>query len=231
MPATARPSRQKWAVISIAAVVLAAGLAAGVRYIRRHVLPADYYQVEVQWQAQRSRQLDGAIVFLGDSQTAGFATSSVAARAENFGISGDLVDRAIWRIPKYRLNGAKAIVVEFGINDLWMHQTHRFEQRYEMLLALLPPGVPVYAMAVFPLAATGEAALELHDTRQRIPALNKQIAAACRQRPGCRYVDMTKALSGPDGYLRPEYAEADGVHLSAAGYRVWAAGLGPLLPE
>ena len=227
MSAIGRPSWH-WLVVVGVVALLIVGVAAGARYLRQHSL-ADIYQVEVQQQVRRSQQIDGATVFFGDSQTARFAASSVAAHTENFGITGDILDRALWRVPRYRLTGAKTFVIEFGINDYWLHVTDGFGLKYKNLLNLLPAGVPVIAIAIFPITAEAANTLGMKDALQAIPALNAQIAAACRQRPNCRFVDLAKSLRGPNGYLRPQYAETDGIHLSTAGYRIWSAALKPIL--
>lgn len=230
MSAIIRLSREKLVIIGMVALLLAGSLMAivCVRYLQRHYSAIAHYN-EVRLQIRRSQQAKDAAIFFGDSLMEGFATSSVMATSENFGITSDTLDRAIARIPQYNLAGARIIVLEFGINDIWLQQTEGFAQKYKQILNLLPRGVPVVAMGISAITAKGEQTLQRNDTRQIIPALNRQIAEACGRRTECLFVDTTQSMRDVDGFLSAQYAEADGVHLSTAGYRMWAAVLRPLL--
>ena len=50
---------------------------------------------------------------------------------------------------------------------------------------------------------------------------NQLIADETDKRVGYQYIDMTTPLLGTNGQPRREFFEADGLHLSPAGYRVW----------
>jgi lysophospholipase L1-like esterase len=43
-----------------------------------------------------------------------------------------------------------------------------------------------------------------------------------------KYLDITPALSGPDGEISPRFS-LEGLHLTDAGYESWAAQLTPTL--
>lgn len=59
---------------------------------------------------------------------------------------------------------------------------------------------------------------------------NRLIAEMLARYPKAQWVDVASPLFGADGQPKAEYFVADGLHLSPAGYKVWAEVLGPLLP-
>ncbi len=60
----------------------------------------------------------------------------------------------------------------------------------------------------------------------RIADTNRLFAAELSGRAAARYVDVHAPMLGPDGRPRPDLYAADGLHLSQAGYRVWAEVVG-----
>ncbi|HEY6179651.1 MAG TPA: GDSL-type esterase/lipase family protein, partial [Kofleriaceae bacterium] len=62
-------------------------------------------------------------------------------------------------------------------------------------------------------------------TVQRANALLAHAAAAS----GADWLDVNRLLADASGELDPRYS-SDGLHLTAAGYRVWAGALRPYLP-
>ncbi len=58
---------------------------------------------------------------------------------------------------------------------------------------------------------------------------NALIEQFCRREPGLVYVDVATPLLDADGKPRRELFRADGLHLNANGYAVWAAVLRPYL--
>jgi len=55
-----------------------------------------------------------------------------------------------------------------------------------------------------------------------IRSANEMIRARIASRPNSDYVDVFAPMLGPDGLPRPELYAGDGLHLSRAGYRLWA---------
>ncbi len=58
--------------------------------------------------------------------------------------------------------------------------------------------------------------------RDRIEAANRLVQAELTGWPAAAYIDVHRAMLGPDGRPRAEFFLADGLHLSPAGYRLWA---------
>lgn len=173
------------------------------------------YGVEAIRQATRSQMIDGAVVFIGDSQTVALATSTLPGKTENFGISSDTVAGALGRVQTYKLDRAKTVVLQIGGNDLPLRDAKAFEDNYRKLLAAIP--VPVIAMAVFPGAdQTGE--------------VNKLIHGACAAQPRCRFLTLTPQFADERGRPRPEFFGPDGIHLSPAGLKLWADTMRTMVP-
>ncbi len=187
------------------------------------------WQTEVLQQSRRSEQFAGATVFLGDSQMVGLATSNLAPKPENFGIAGDTIDGLLLRLPRYRLTGARLIVVEIGVNNYVTDGFSGFSPKYRRALGMLPRHTPVISVGIFPVkrGVTTRLGLPVGMT-QAIRQANREIADACRQYPNCRFLDVSAALSDADGYLQTRYDSGDGLHLSTAGYAVWEKALKPL---
>ncbi|MCK8491260.1 MULTISPECIES: GDSL-type esterase/lipase family protein [Spirosoma] len=59
------------------------------------------------------------------------------------------------------------------------------------------------------------------DIADKIRATNKLIADKINELPNFKTIDMTTALLGTDGKPRREFFQADGLHLTPAGYQVW----------
>jgi len=63
----------------------------------------------------------------------------------------------------------------------------------------------------------------------KIQKANALVEAACKGDERLTYVDITKAMRGDDGKPRAELFVADGLHLNAKGYELWASILRPYL--
>ena len=58
--------------------------------------------------------------------------------------------------------------------------------------------------------------------RDRIQRVNREVRQALARRPLSYYVDIYSPMIGSDGLPRRELFADDGLHLSRAGYRLWA---------
>jgi lysophospholipase L1-like esterase len=57
---------------------------------------------------------------------------------------------------------------------------------------------------------------------EKVRAANAHIAAIIAQDPKMQFVDIFPHMLGADGLPRPELFVADKLHMSPAGYRIWA---------
>lgn len=184
---------------------------------------SDYYRELVVQLAVDATVAPGAVVFLGDSITHDLDVTAVVRPAVNFGLGGDTTNGLLARLPLYRsITGARAIVLAIGVNDLRYRSPSDIEITYRKLLAALPPSSPVVLGAVLPVDEAVDGVRQRKWLRNAtIRRLNDAIANLCIGRAGCVVADAGPALGDTRGDLAGDFHQADGWHLSPAGYRVW----------
>jgi lysophospholipase L1-like esterase len=64
---------------------------------------------------------------------------------------------------------------------------------------------------------------------EKIKTANQLVAADCKRDRGLIFVDIFPSMLGDDGKPKAELFVQDGLHMSAAGYELWAAQLRPVL--
>lgn len=127
-------------------------------------------------------------------------------------------------------NGIDAIVetwpgkvyVTLGTNALVYMTDEQFIYYYDQMLTQMierMPNVIIYVCSVTPTTAE-YAAEKPNFSWDRMYAVNNQIAKMCSEK-GLYYINLHEALAGDDGYLKPEYAASDGIHLQPDAYTVW----------
>ena len=195
--------------------------------------PADKWAEHYRARVETFRRENAAarnVVLVGSSHVEGFDAARLlpGRRVVNRGIAADGIGIGP-RGVLHRLDSSVfdchpgVVVLESGVNDLGELQRHgrpgleEIEACYRTVVRQVRqrlPEVPLIIVAVFP-------------TRDRHAVLNPLVAefnrrlAAMADAHGCRYLDMHAVLVGADGLLHPEYSR-DGLHLSEAGYRLWA---------
>jgi lysophospholipase L1-like esterase len=125
------------------------------------------------------------------------------------------------------------VVVQLGVNDLagLSPRSRDAEQvvaatgdAVEAVVASARGlGARVILTTIFPLA---RGMLPDRVVQEAIAAVNRRLLALAAE--DVRVLDSAAVLTGPDGYVRPAYAD-DELHLSRAGYAALNAALGPLL--
>lgn len=205
----ARPAILGSALAFLAGATLAGLLAAGLPCrsceppdaAARRILIAHHLRLEGNLAA-------GALLFFGSSSVQGLAVGDVADRAANFGVGGETIALLAERLPLYRsLAAARGAVLAIGYNDLGESEPEAALARYAALLRTLPPDLPLLLSGVQPGRRS-----PAHDRALRF---NAGLQALCAARPRCIFLDLAGALGGAEHY------EADGVHLSPAGYALW----------
>lgn len=118
---------------------------------------------------------------------------------------------------------ADAVAAMSGTNDVlvggedFLHDYRRVARR----LRRAYPAAHIVLHAVLPLSPDWVAPGTLARVNERIAAIAVET--------GVGFLDLTARFSAPGGEPRTELYEADGVHLSRGGYRVWAAALAAAL--
>ena len=178
------------------------------------------------------------VFFIGDSITGGWRDIGkaiwekefVPLRAVNIGIAGSQTQHLLWQFENGAIDGIhpRVAVLMIGVNHLLAspsHSTADIARGISTVVAKLREKLPhtkVLLLGTFPK----DKSLASPD-RIKIRELNSLIAKL-DDRKTVQFVDLTPKFLDADGVLSPEISP-DGVHLSPAGYGIWAEALRPLL--
>ncbi len=177
------------------------------------------------------------LLFLGDSITAGWGRKSEiwekafgSYQPANFGIGGDRTQHVLWRITNGELEGIrpKAVVLMIGTNNSGTDSAEGIAKGITNIVETIrteQPQAKILLLAVFP---RGEKA-ESNPGRDKLNQVNK-IIAKLDDGQHIHYLDIGNKFLQPDGSLSKEIMP-DFLHLSAAGYQIWADAIGPKLAE
>ena len=114
----------------------------------------------------------------------------------------------------------KAVVLYAGDNDLARGKTpEQIAEDYEEFVALIHKSLPetkVVYIAVKPSLSRWKLIDKVRDT-------NKLIEKQASEGKNQAFVDIDAPMLGEDGKPRQELFAADGLHLSDAGYKIWAS--------
>lgn len=138
----------------------------------------------------------------------------------NLGFGGSTLAACTWFFERLVVPTLpKAIVFYAGDNDLGNgrhpEEIYQFFCAFAGKMRNLLPDVPLYFLSVkISLARWGIA--------EEIQYTNKLIRREMEQYPDWQYIDMTTPLLDQQGSPQREFFENDGLHLSPAGYQVWA---------
>jgi lysophospholipase L1-like esterase len=192
------------------------------------------------------------VYFAGDSITRRWGTSDAPYRdlldnwrrnffgwnAANFGWGGDTVQNILWRLMNGELDDVhpKVIVLLAGTNNIGADPRQGVagpvvDDVSSGIAAILSvmrrkaPGATVILTGVTP-RSDRNGGMSLRPT---IDAINKRLASLADGR-SIRYIDINNRLADKGGGLIGGMT-VDGLHLSAAGYQVWADALKPIFAE
>lgn len=178
------------------------------------------------------------LVFLGDSITAGWAGNGKEVWAKafsaykpvNFGIGGDRTQHVLWRIENGELDGIKpkAAVVMIGTNNSGTDPAEGIAKGVTRIIETIrakQPQAKILLLAVFP---RGEKASP-NPGRDKLKQVNA-IIAKLDDGKNVFFLDIGEKFMQPDGSLTKEIMP-DFLHLSPAGYQIWADAIGPKLAE
>jgi lysophospholipase L1-like esterase len=151
--------------------------------------------------------------------------------AANFAWGGDRTENMLWRLENGELDGVNpsVIVIQAGTNNVGRQAGG--QDKVDAITA------GVAAVVATARAKAPQAAIVLTGIFPRSdPAVVAEIAAINRKlkalsaAQGIRYLDIGQELADADGLLL-DAMSSDGLHLSQAGYEVWAGALTPVLTE
>jgi lysophospholipase L1-like esterase len=165
-------------------------------------------------------------VMFGDSHLHGLPSAAAAAKVANYAIAGEPAARLARRLPQYAsVQRARQVLFITGSNDLASGASPREAvESIEAAMRFVPPATPLLLVEAPPLRAADGRVVTYR-------LFNTELAGACQRRQHCHLVKLS-GLADDAGLLAQPYASADGVHLTAAGYKVLAdalnAALGPV---
>ncbi|MBI5775691.1 MAG: GDSL family lipase [Verrucomicrobia bacterium] len=186
-----------------------------------------------------AREGKAQLAFYGDSITAGWAGGGKEVWAKafgkyqpaNFGIGGDRTQHVLWRIENGELDGIKpkATVLMIGTNNAGGDSAEGIAAGIRAILDAIhrrSPGTKVLLLAVFPRGDKPDGKFNAaHEKLKKVNAIIAQYADGKK----VHYLDIGEKFL-VDGKLTKEIMP-DFLHLSAAGYQIWADAITPKLAE
>jgi lysophospholipase L1-like esterase len=176
----------------------------------------------------------GAVVFVGDSLTGGWkdlGKSFPDLKVANSGVGGDTSRGVLWRFREDVLDlKPRTVVICIGFNDLTAggkpaDAVANIDATLKQAWAA-NPDLPI-ALCLVPPREAPQVSLR----PGAIADLNARIVKLGEGKKHLEVVDLVTPFTGPDGKPKVELFVADHVHLSAAGYHVWAVALRPALDK
>lgn len=173
--------------------------------------------------------LPGGVVFLGSSSIKvwDLAKSFPELRILNRGIISSSMGDAVRNVDRLVIRYApRTVVLYAGDNDIDGGATSeqvvvQFERFVRAVREKLPETRIIY-IGIKPSP-------DRWDVIERVRLANNLIRAYAGHDDRVAFVDVDNAMLGWDERPRPELYTADGLHLTAAAYELWAALLRPLL--
>lgn len=179
------------------------------------------------------------VLFLGDSITAGWRgngkevweKSFATYKTANFGIGGDRTQHVLWRITNGEFDGIKpkAVVLMIGTNNSGSDDADGIAKGVTKIVKTIhekSPATKVLLLAVFPRGTKPDGAFG--PQQAKLKEVNATLAKLDDGK-GVHYLDIgDKFLT--DGVLKAEIMP-DFLHLSKAGYQIWADAITPKLAE
>lgn len=192
-----------------------------------------YWAGVVKEQAERIKDAQARIVFIGDSLTEGWdkglwESRMAAAKAVNFGIGGEGPQHVLWRLEHGILDGPapETVVLMIGINNYWWHfsaaDTARGIETIVGRIRAQQPGARIVLMGLLPVY---EAASPIRPWIGEINARLKKLHGGKR----VEFYDFSAAFLDADGNQKLQLYQEDHLHLSKAGYVVLTRELTPVL--
>ncbi|MEA3210302.1 MAG: hypothetical protein QOE70_3359 [Chthoniobacter sp.] len=180
------------------------------------------------------------VLFLGDSITAGWggAGKEVWAKAfgayepANFGIGGDRTQHVLWRITNGELEGLKpkVAVILIGTNNVASSSAEEIAKGVTRIVETVRARLPktkILLLAVFPRGEKPDGKLGVNN--EKIKQLNA-IIAKLDDKKNIHFLDIgpkfTQGKDALDKKIMPDF-----LHLSPAGYQIWADSMTPKLKE
>ncbi|MGO8670766.1 MAG: GDSL-type esterase/lipase family protein [Capsulimonadaceae bacterium] len=173
-------------------------------------------------QSLAARPINQPVVFYGSSSIHYWTTLADDLKSDrilNLAFGGSTLEACVFFFD--RLVAAarpSSLVVYAGDNDLGDGRSPDQVVGYFRALARkvdsIGPGLPFGFISVKPSPARA-------GVMDRVVQTNRTISSDIAAIPGAYYIDVYTPMLGPENTLRPELFQSDGLHMNAAGYRLW----------
>jgi lysophospholipase L1-like esterase len=170
----------------------------------------------------------GGTALIGDSITEGWLLYSnieaypFNAPVANHGVSWDVTEGAVYRLPLVEPSEPDQIFIKIGTNDISLRvPLANMERHFDDLLSSLrdqEPQAELFVQSVLPRETEKLAYVSQVNVMQ----------AKLAQKYAAVFIDLTGVFAAKDGALRNDLTY-DGLHLNAAGYAVWGEALSPFI--
>lgn len=185
----------------------------------------------------KAKEGKAQLVFLGDSITAGWNRNKEiwdkafgSYEPVNFGIGGDRTQHVLWRITNGELDGIKpkAFVVMIGTNNTGTDPAEGIAKGVTKIVETIrekQPQAKILLLAVFPRGEKPEG----NAARAKLKEVNQSIAKLDDGKQ-VHFLDIGAKFIQDDGSLTKDIMP-DFLHLSPAGYQIWADAIKDKLAE
>lgn len=204
---------------------------------------ARFYELHASF-LNRAKEGPVGVLFLGDSITEQWGTVPEIWNAHfgkyqpaNFGIGGDQTQHVLWRVEDGELDRIrpKVVVLLLGTNNSARNTGAEIAAANRKLVGLIREKLPetkVLLLAIFPRGPRMKKDGTWDPLERQLEAIRIANAGLAELDDGrmVRFLDIGAKFLGSDGRI-PDAIMPDQLHLSPAGYRIWAEALQPLLDE
>jgi lysophospholipase L1-like esterase len=223
-------------VVAATTVALAEGVAPGIPAATPAPRP------EAEWRQRdinaRVKQGHVDLIFIGDSITHSWEGGGKDVwkkyyghrNAVNMGIACDRTQHVLWRLDRGHLDGIspKLAVVMIGTNNTYECGPAEIAAGIKAIVEKLRAKVPTIKVLVLGIFPRGPNKEDRH--RQIIVETNKIIEKLADGR-NVFYLDISPSFLAADGTMKKELVGTDLVHLTPAGYAIWAESIEPMVAK
>ncbi len=194
---------------------------------------SEYEDSIIQTNTQASSTYNRDILFIGDSNTEALATYGHVSLQQVIGVTGMGIHsvpslQCVWfvgyetpyTIPQaVKLMQPRTIIINYGTNNIGGMEVDTFIDEYLEALAAIEKSYPysnIIINSIFPVAQNRDYP---NITMQEIDEFNIALAKMCSEN-GYMFLNSSEVLRDSDtGFMLPEYASNDGLHLSSEGLK------------
>jgi peptidoglycan/LPS O-acetylase OafA/YrhL/lysophospholipase L1-like esterase len=178
---------------------------------------------------QRAFPRQASTVMFGDSLTGAADWQAILGSTDivNRGVGGDTTATALARIDTVLSAKPRRVFLMFGINDLrdGMPVPEIVGNYRAIIHAIVGAGaIPIVQSTVKVAAEPNPLVADAAEVNRQVTVLNEQLRAMCAAER-CQFLDLNSVLDSASNL--PASFTYDGLHLTAAAYRAWAAVLAP----